>query len=89
VERTGDFEAERLIASWSRSSEALRRQEIERSQALVSGLDPDQREQLEQLTKSLVRKLLHRPFRALRSGDATQGKDPWSELRKMLIDDDS
>ena len=89
VERTGDLDAEHLIATWSRNSEQLRRQEIERSQGFVEGLDLEQREQLERLTKSLVRKLLHRPFRALRTVDPALGNDPWGELRKMLTDDET
>ena len=88
VSRMGELDAEHLIAAWSRAAEGVRLQEFERSQNFVSGLDEQQIEQLDRMTKSLVRKLLHRPFRALRTMDTTQGDDPWHELRKMFADEE-
>lgn len=66
--------------------EAVRVQEIERSRKLVSTLQPAQAEQLDAMTKALVKKLLHRQMAAVRaaakSGDEEKLRilmEPWSE----------
>ena len=47
------------IAALTRWAEQVRRREVERSLARLPGLDPTQQSQLDLLTRSLVRKLLH------------------------------
>jgi glutamyl-tRNA reductase len=67
-------------------AEQIRVGEIERSKKLLSSLDPTQLEQLEAMTKALVRKLLHKPTMAIRgaakAGDNEKVRilvDPWKE----------
>jgi glutamyl-tRNA reductase len=86
--QAGGVEAEQLIGAWSRRAEGVRLREIGRSKDLLVGLDPEQRKQLDQLTRSLVRKLLHRPFQALRSERAGSAGDPWGALRDALLEED-
>ena len=54
--------------------DGLRQAELDRSQRLVDSLDETQREQLEKLTKALVKRVLHAPLqgihRAAEEGDA-------------------
>jgi glutamyl-tRNA reductase len=68
IDRTGSdlvrARAKPVIASLSQRAEELRALQLQ--QSLPAGLDPAQREQLEQLTRSLTAKLLHAPIRYLR-----------------------
>ncbi len=57
-------------------AEVIRRTELERSLARLGDLDPEGREQLEALTRSLVRKLLHAPIAHLKE----QAGDPATAL---------
>ena len=62
--------------------ERMRMLEIDRSKKLVASLDDTQREQLEALTRALVRKLLHKPTTAIR----TAAREGDSERLKALAD---
>jgi glutamyl-tRNA reductase len=68
IDRTGSdlvqARAKPVIASLSQRAEELRALQLR--QSLPAGLDLAQREQLEQLTRSLTAKLLHGPIRYLR-----------------------
>ncbi|MEQ1503020.1 MAG: glutamyl-tRNA reductase [Myxococcota bacterium] len=89
-----DEEADRFLASLrevdvngelrriAELGEQLRTAEIERSRKLVASLDPAQVEQLEALTRALVKKLLHRPTMAVR----TAAKDGDQERVRILTD---
>ena len=68
IDRTGTAmvaaQAAPLIRALSNRAEKLRVRQLR--QSLPPGLDPAQREQIEQLTRSLTAKLLHGPIRYLR-----------------------
>lgn len=93
-----DEEADRFIASlgevdindqlrdMNAFAEQIRTSEIERSRKLCATLDAEQLEQLEALTRALVKKLLHRPTMAIRTAAKTGDNDrvrilvdPWKE----------
>jgi glutamyl-tRNA reductase len=61
------------IADLRARTERLRARELERNAGLLAGLDPAQREAVEQLTRSLVNKILHEPTTALSRHGATDG----------------
>ena len=54
------------IGALTRRAEAIRRREVERAAARLGGLDDPVRQQVEALTRSLVRKLLHAPIAHLK-----------------------
>lgn len=67
-------------------AEEIRAAEIERSKKLTASLDPSQIEQLEAMTKAIVKKLMHRPTMAIRaaakSGDNERARalvEQWKE----------
>jgi glutamyl-tRNA reductase len=78
IDRTGSdlvqARAKPVIASLSQRAEELRALQLQ--QSLPAVVDPVQREQLEQLTRSLTAKLLHGPIRYLRehAGDETAAR---------------
>ncbi|MCB9685268.1 MAG: glutamyl-tRNA reductase [Alphaproteobacteria bacterium] len=93
-----DDEADRFLASlreidvatylraMNDACETIRAAEIERSRKLVSTLQPAQLEQLDAMTKAMVKKLLHKQMMAVRaaakSGDEEKLRilmEPWSE----------
>lgn len=66
--------------------EQVRLSELERSKKLVGALDEAQREQLDAMTRALVKKLMHRPMMAIRqaakAGDGERVRlliESWSE----------
>jgi glutamyl-tRNA reductase len=63
-------------------AEAVRAAEIERSKKLVAGLTESQLEQLDAMTKALVRKLLHKPTMAIRA--AAKAGDP--DKARLLVE---
>lgn len=74
------------IGDITRGMELARAAELERSKALVESLDEAQRAQLEALTRSLVKRVLHRPLRAIhaaaRDGDSMRLEhllDAWED----------
>lgn len=64
------LEAEPLIAELQRRAERIRRQEVDGAR---DRFPPEVQEELDRLTRSLVRKILHHPSSRLRSGGAGEG----------------
>ena len=91
-EETGRFVAEQsqrqaapLIAQLRDAVEAVRVSEIERLSARVAGLDADQREALEMITKGIVSKILHNPSVRLREAAGTpQGERLADAVRDLF-----
>lgn len=73
-----DLDVGQEIGRITRAVEALRLAEIERSRKLVRGLDDEQREALDKLTRALVKRVLHAPLSEVRAaaheGDAQKLK---------------
>ncbi len=66
------LEAEPLIAELQRRAERIRRDEVD---AVRGRFPAEAHEELDRLTRSLVRKILHHPSSRLRSGGAGEGGD--------------
>jgi glutamyl-tRNA reductase len=86
LESLREVEVHDDLRAVSEAAERVRVAEIERSRKLLAGLTEEQRGQLDALTKSLVRKLLHKPTMAIRAaareGDADRVRtlaDLWKE----------
>lgn len=60
-----------LVASMRGAAESVRRAEVERFEGRLDGLDAEQRATVEQLTNSIVAKLLHEPSVRLKSQAGT------------------
>jgi glutamyl-tRNA reductase len=71
--RLQTLESHAGIGRLTRWAEALRQEELSRSRRLVDGLTDEQREQVDAMTRALVKKLLHGPIRAIR--DAAEAGD--------------
>lgn len=54
------------IGALTRSAEQIRRIEFERSEKVLSTLDPKQRKAVEAMTRAMMTKMLHRPITTLR-----------------------
>ncbi len=74
------------LAQMNAVAEAIRVAELERSGKLVRGLDDAQADQLDKLTRSLVKKVLHRQMMAIRMAAKAGDQDtvdtllaPWKE----------
>lgn len=80
VESLAEIDAGAEIGRLTQRAERLRLVELERSKRLIEALDPAQREAIDQMTRALVKKLLHGPIRDLR--DAAKSGD---EARMDLI----
>lgn len=81
------LEAEPLIARLQKQAEKVRRQELD---SALGRFPPETHEQLDRLTKSLVRKILHHPSVRLRGregGDALPHLDLVRELFKLDEED--
>jgi glutamyl-tRNA reductase len=67
------LKAEPIIAAMTRGAELARQQELARSAAMLSGLDPAQRATVDAMTRSMFKRFLHHPIGAVRrvagSGD--------------------
>ena len=70
------------LRSMSARAEEVRAAEIGRSRRLTESLDREQRDALERMTKALVKKLLHRPMKAIR--EAARAGD--NERVRVLTD---
>jgi glutamyl-tRNA reductase len=86
VERLSTLNAGPLLRQMMGRAETLRQQEIERSRRLVASLDDTQTQQLDALTRALVKKLLHEQVVALKHaaerGDARAVEvltEPWTK----------
>jgi len=70
------------------SAEAVRRAEIERSHKLVDGLDDAQRQQLDKLTRALVKKVLHHPLQQVHAAARSGDQERLAILLRALLPDD-
>ena len=75
-----------LIVAMRTWAESVREGELERTSARLSGLDERQREAVEQVTKSIVAKLLHSPTVAVKDSAGTQRGDRLAEALRVLFD---
>lgn len=73
VQSLAEIDVGAEIGRVTQRAEALRQLEIERSRRVLEALDPTQREAIDQMTRALVKKLLHGPIRDLR--DAAKAGD--------------
>ena len=64
--RYRELEVEPLLASLRQRAEAIREQEVERTLRRLGDVDPETAEQVEHLSRALVKKLLHEPTVRLR-----------------------
>src|SRR6185295_17268142 len=75
------LEAEPLIARLQKQAEKIRNQELA---AALARFPPETHEELERLTRSLVRKILHHPSTRLRRGDGTQDLPRLDLVRELF-----
>jgi len=73
--RYRELEVEPLVASFRQRAEAIRRQEVDHALRHLGDLDPEIAERIEQLSRALVKKLLHEPTIRLRQRAASQDTD--------------
>ena len=62
--------------------ERVRREELEKFESRLRRLDPDERELVERITKSILKTMLHRPLRSLR--DPVHGSDLAGALSRLF-----
>ena len=75
-----------MVASLQRQAERLRQQELA---AVLSRFPPETHEELDRLTRSLVRKILHHPSTHLRARDAAHDVSHLEFVRELFhLDDD-
>jgi glutamyl-tRNA reductase len=74
------LEAEPLIARLQKQAEKIRRQELE---AALARFPQETHEELERLTRSLVRKILHHPSTRLRARDGSGSGGGMSDLSRL------
>ena len=88
VVRFGDDRSARgvapLIASLHREAEAVRRNEVEHSDRLLSDLSPEERAAVEALTKRLVAKLIHNPTVSVKDAAGTPKGDRLADSLRDL-----
>lgn len=84
--RLASLEINEGIGAMTKHAESLRLAEMERSSKALESLTPEQREAVEAMTKSLVKKVLHKPLMSIRKsmdgGDMSavhQVLDAWRE----------
>ncbi|MCA9523629.1 MAG: glutamyl-tRNA reductase [Myxococcales bacterium] len=58
-----------IIAELVRHAEEIRQGELDRSKKRLGSLNDEQRQAVEQLTRAIVKKMLHNPIRALKEND--------------------
>jgi glutamyl-tRNA reductase len=82
--RYHELEVEPLVSSLRRQAETIRRQELERTLRDLGDVDSATAERIEDLSRTLVKKLLHEPTIRLREragdGDADEVADAAREL---------
>lgn len=80
------LEVHHLLRALHTRAEEIRQQELERTLRRLPGLGPQERDRLEALTRSLVRKLLHAPSLRLKAR-AREGKgDLYAQVAGDLFD---
>jgi glutamyl-tRNA reductase len=75
-----------LVVALRRRGEELRAGELERFSAKLAGLDPDQRDAVEALTRSLLAKVLHEPTVRLKEAAGSPKADRLAEALRALFD---
>lgn len=75
------LEAEPVIARLQKQAERVRRQE---TAAVLERFPPETHEELERLTRSLVRKILHHPSKRLRNGDGEDALPHLDLVRELF-----
>lgn len=75
-----------LITDFRSHLDALRDAELRRAAAELAGLTDEQRDRVEQLTRSLVAKVAHAPTVALRETSGTDRGERLSEALRQLFD---
>ncbi|TVQ91010.1 MAG: glutamyl-tRNA reductase [Deltaproteobacteria bacterium] len=73
----------------TRRAEELRQAELSRSKRLLENLDEDQREQLDALTRALVKKVLHRPLQQIHASAHEGDELRLSHLLQAFTEEDS
>jgi glutamyl-tRNA reductase len=80
------LDAEPLVARMQKQAEKVRRQELEDA---LPRFPPETHEELERLTRSLVRKILHNPSARLRAKDGAEDFSRLDLVRELFrLDDD-
>ena len=79
------LEAEPVVASLQKQAERIRRQELEE---VLPHFPPELHDQLDRLTRSLVRKILHHPSTRLRAREGTQDLSRLDFVRELFHLDD-
>ena len=79
------MEAEPVIAQLQRQAERVRQQEVG---AVLDRFPPETHEQLDRLTRALVRKILHHPSKRLRVADGDEGLPQIDLVRELFRLDD-
>ena len=80
------LDAEPLVARMQKQAEKVRRQELEDA---LSRFPPETHEELDRLTRSLVRKILHHPSARLRAKDGAEDFSRLDLVRELFrLDDD-
>ena len=75
-----------LVVALRRRGEELRAAEVERFSAKLAGLDPEQREAVEALTRSLLAKVLHEPTVRIKEAAGSPKADRLAEALRALFD---
>jgi glutamyl-tRNA reductase len=75
-----------LIGSLRGAADEIRSSELERFASRLSGLDADQRQAVEALTKGIVNKLLHQPTVRLKDAAGHARGDRLAEALRDLFD---
>ena len=90
VARFGDQRSARgvapLVASLHREAEAIRQNEVEHSNHVLSNLSPEERAAVDALTKRLVAKLIHRPTVSVKEAAGTPKGDRLADSLRDLYD---
>ncbi len=83
--RYGELEVEPLLASLRQQAEAIREQEVARALRRLGEVDPETAEQIDLLSRALVKKLLHEPTARLRerAGDG-EADDVAAAVRELF-----
>jgi glutamyl-tRNA reductase len=89
LESLKEIEVHEDLRLLNEAAERMRIAEIERSRKLLGTLDAEQRDHLDALTRSLVRKLLHKPTMAIRTAAREGDLDKVRTLADPWKDDDS
>ncbi|HEY3412917.1 MAG TPA: glutamyl-tRNA reductase [Armatimonadota bacterium] len=65
----GSLQVVPVLTELQRRFEDIRQAEMERTRRRLEGLTPDERDAVDQMTRAMVKKMLHDPWRFMRSSD--------------------